>query len=67
MLLGLRKTFISVEVDSDEVRAPTVLSMREFIEDEADGSAIDIDMPVSSEDVNENEDFEENVEAGGTT
>jgi len=28
-----------------------VLSMREFIDDEAEGPAIDIDMPASSEDV----------------
>jgi hypothetical protein len=57
----LRKTFITVDVDSDEVGAPMVLSMREFIEDEADGSAIDIDMPASSEDVNDKEE----VERGG--
>jgi hypothetical protein len=61
----LRKTFINVDVDSDEVGTPTVLSMSEFIEDGADGPAIDIDCPASSEDAKDKEDVD--VDATGIT
>lgn len=61
MRLRLRKTFIKVEVDSEEVGRPRVPSMREFIEEGPDKPAIDTETPAPSEEARDKDEEEATV------